>query len=321
MSIPFGVFVPQGWRLDLVDIPDPVEKYEAMTQVARVAEDSGFDSVWLYDHFLTVPTIELETTFECWTTTAALTRDTHRVKVGQMVTCNGYRNPALLAKMASTVDVMSHGRLLCGLGAGWYEAEWRAYGYGFPPLRDRMQAFAEACELIHRMWTEDHPAFHGRHYTIEDAINEPHGPAGAHPRLWIGGSGERVTLRLVARWGDACNVGGEPDVLRHKFDVLRRHCEDVGRDYDQIVRSSTVMVFPVQPGESPEQATAAARRDRPYEEFAHSVVVGTGAELVERLQQRVDAGVNYLILYVPGVAYDHDRLRLLATEVLPHVTG
>ena len=105
MTIPFGVFVPQGWRLDLVDISDPVEKYEAMTRVARVAEETGFDSIWLYDHVLTVPTIELETTFECWMSTAGLSRDTERIKVGQMVTCNGYRNPALLAKMASTVDV------------------------------------------------------------------------------------------------------------------------------------------------------------------------------------------------------------------------
>src|SRR5262245_16319124 len=119
MAIKFGAFVPQGWRMDLVEIDDPVEKYEAMTRVARAADETGYDSIWVYDHFHTVPTPELETTFECWTITAALARDTRNVKIGQMVTCNGYRNPALLAKIASTVDVLSHGRLLCGFGAGW----------------------------------------------------------------------------------------------------------------------------------------------------------------------------------------------------------
>ena len=117
--IRFGVFVPQGWKMDLVDIAEPVEKYEAMTRVAQEAERLGFDSIWVYDHFHTVPTPTLETTFECWSITAGLARDTRRVKIGQMVTCNGYRNPALLAKIASTADVLSHGRLLFGLGAGW----------------------------------------------------------------------------------------------------------------------------------------------------------------------------------------------------------
>src|SRR5215510_14994791 len=153
MAVKFGTFVPQGWKLDLVGIPDPVEQYETMTRVAHVAEEVGFDSIWVYDHFHTVPMPTQETTFECWTITAGLARDTKRVRVGQMVTCNGYRNPALLAKIASTVDVMSHGRLICGLGAGWYEHEWRAYGYGFPDIPNRMKMFREATEIVVKMWT------------------------------------------------------------------------------------------------------------------------------------------------------------------------
>ncbi len=251
MTMPFGVFVPQGWRLDLTEIDDPVEQYEAMTWVARVADESGFDSIWVYDHFHTVPQAERETTFECWTITAGLARDTRRVRIGQMVTCNGYRNPALLAKMASTVDVMSHGRLLFGLGAGWYEDEWRAYGYGFPDVPKRMGMFREACEIIYRLWTEDEPVFHGRYYTIDHPFNEPKGVQKPHPPFWIGGGGEKVTLRLVARYGDACNVGGDPATLRHKFAVLRRHCEAIGRNYDEIVRSTTVNVHLLEPGEHP----------------------------------------------------------------------
>ncbi len=227
MAMQFGVFVPQGWRMDLTEIADPVEKYEAMTRVAKAADGIDvYDSIWVYDHFHTVPQPTHETVFECWTITAALTRDTQRVNVGQMVTCNGYRNPALLAKMASTVDVMSHGRLYCGFGAGWYEHEWKAYGYGFPETRDRMRAFREGCQIIYRMWTEDEPTFEGEYYHIDKPINEPKGARKPHPSFWIGGGGEQVTLKLVARYADACNVGGgNPDVIRQKLEVLRGHCE------------------------------------------------------------------------------------------------
>src|SRR2546429_3142819 len=187
MAVKFGVFTPQGWRTDLVQIKDPIEKYEAMTKVAQAADRGPWDSIWVYDHFHTVPEPKLEATFECWTITSTLARDTKRVRVGQMVGCNGYRNPALYAKLASTVDVASHGRLNAGLGAGWYEHEWRAYGFGFPELKERMGMFKEACEIIHRMWTEDDPVFKGKYYTIDRPINEPKGVQKPHPPLWIGG--------------------------------------------------------------------------------------------------------------------------------------
>src|SRR5438094_2347403 len=175
MAVKFGVFVPQGWRMDLARIKDPIEKYEAMTRVAQAADKGGWDSIWVYDHFHTVPQPTPETTFECWTIASTLVRDTKRVRVGQMVGCNGYRNPALYAKIASTVDVASHGRLDAGIGAGWYEQEWEAYGYPFPDAPTRLRMLGEACEIIHRMWTEDAPVFHGEHYRIDGAINEPKG--------------------------------------------------------------------------------------------------------------------------------------------------
>jgi F420-dependent oxidoreductase-like protein len=316
--VTFGVFVPQGWRMDLVEIPDPVEKYETMTRVAKEADGLGYDSIWVFDHFHTVPTPELETTFECWTITAGLARDTQRVKVGQMVTCNGYRNPALLAKIASTVDVMSHGRLLFGLGAGWYEHEWRAYGYGFPETRDRMGMFREACEIVHLMWTEDYPTFKGKYYTIDKPINEPKGVQKPHPSFWIGGGGEKVTLKLVAKYGDACNLGSaDLDQFRHKLDVLRQHCEEQNRDYNEIIRSTGVTVHLVESEQSAEQETALARGDRPYAEYARDTIVGTPDQVVERLQRVVDAGANYFIVSIPRVAYDLDPLRRFAQEVMP----
>jgi F420-dependent oxidoreductase-like protein len=320
MAVDFGVFVPQGWRMDLVEIEDPYEQYQAMTRVAKVAEETGaYDSIWVYDHFHTVPEPTQNTVFECWTATAGLSRDTESIKIGQMVTCNGYRNPALLAKVSSTVDVMSNGRLLFGLGAGWYEHEWRAYGYGFPEVPVRMRAFKEACEIIHRMWTEDGVVFDGEFYKIDGPINEPKGVSNPHPPFWIGGGGERITLRLVARWGDACNVGGNPERLRHKLGVLRRHCEDLGRDYEEITRSTSVNVFLLEEGDDPVDATALARGKMSYDEYSDRFMVGTAEEIVERLRPRVEAGVNYFITYMPRVAYEPEMVERFAREVIPEL--
>jgi F420-dependent oxidoreductase-like protein len=318
MAIKFGTFVPQGWRMDLVEIRDPIEQYEAMTKVGKAAEQAGYDSIWVFDHFHTVPTPELETCFEAWTITAGLARDTSRIRIGQMVTCNGYRNPALLAKIASTVDVMSHGRVICGLGAGWYEHEWRAYGYGFPTTPDRMKAFREACEIVIKMWTEEKPVFQGKYHSIDGAINEPKGVQRPHIPLWLGGGGEQVTLKLVAKWGDACNVGGgHVDVVKQKLEVLRQHCQTVGRDYNTITRSTNMTVFLLENGADPEKATAKARGQTSFEQYKKDVFVGTPKELSDRVHQLADNGIDYLITYFPRVAYDQSILQRFASDVMP----
>jgi F420-dependent oxidoreductase-like protein len=304
--------------MDLTEIEDPIEQYEAMTRVGKVADETGaYDSIWVYDHFHTVPEPTLETTFEAWTITATLARDTHNVKVGQMVGCNGYRNPSLYAKIASTVDVASHGRLYAGLGAGWYEHEWLAYGFGFPELRDRMGMFREACEIIHRMWTEDYPKFEGKYYTIDGPINEPKGVQKPHPPFWIGGGGEKVTLKLVARWGDACNVGGDVETIRHKLDVLKGHCEDEDRDYGEIIKSTGARVHLIENEANAEQETAQARGDRPYDEYARDTIVGTPEMVRERLQPKIDAGIDYFIISIPRTAYNQEPVRRFAREVIP----
>jgi F420-dependent oxidoreductase-like protein len=316
----FGLFVPQGWRMDLIEIDDPVEQYEAMTRVAQVADEGPWDSIWVYDHFHTVPRPTDNTVFEAWTATATLVRDTKRVNVGQMVTCNGYRNPALWAKIASTVDVASHGRLYAGYGAGWYEHEWKAYGYGFPETRDRMRAFREGTEIIHRMWTEDKPSFKGEYYSIDGPINEPKSAKpGRKIPLWIGGGGEQVTLKLVAKYGDACNLGGAADQIRHKLDVLQKHCETVGRDYGDIIRSSSTNVFLLQEGEDGEQVTQKAREalSASWEDFQKDFVVGTADRVIEALQAKTDAGIDYHLVYLPRIAYDHEMVHRFTEQVIP----
>jgi F420-dependent oxidoreductase-like protein len=319
MATKFGVFVPQGWRMDLVEITDPVEKYEAMTNVARQADKGGWDSIWVFDHFHTVPEPTMEATFECWTISASLARDTQHVNIGQMVGCNGYRNPALYAKIASTVDVASHGRLYAGIGAGWYEHEWRAYGYEWTDIPERMGAFREAVQIIHKMWTEDKPTFQGKRYSIDGPINEPKSAVpGQKIPLWIGGGGEKVTLKLVAQYGDACNLGGDDlTVLQHKLDVLKGHCETAGRNYDDIVRSTGLSAHPIGAQDDPVQATAAARGEKSFEEYAKETIVGTAEEIRERAQAKLDLGFDYFIMSFPRVAYTQETMNRFAEEVIP----
>ncbi len=313
MSAKFGLFVPQGWRMDLVEIRDPLAQYEAMTAVAREAEKAKFDSIWVYDHFHTVPTPEIETTFECWSITAGLSRDTKSIKIGQMVTCNGYRNPALLAKIASTIDVMSAGRLLCGLGAGWYEHEWRAYGYGFPEVPERMRAFREAVEIVVKMWTEEKPTYQGKFYTINEPINEPKGIQKPHIPLWLGGGGEKVTLKLVAKYAQACNVGGgDPALVSQKLAILKEHCETLGRSYDAITKSTSINVFMLKPGEDAEKATAKVRGAVSLEEYKKNVVVGTADAVTAKIDPLLAAGADYIIGYLPRVAYEPERVQQYA---------
>lgn len=323
MTTRFGVFVPQGWRMDLAGIEDPVEQYEAMTRVAQAADKGPWDAIWVYDHFHTVPEPTMNTTFESWTISATLARDTERINVGQMVNCNGYRNPALFAKIASTVDVASHGRLYAGYGAGWYEHEWRAYGYGFPEVPERMARFREGVQIIHKMFTEDKPTFEGKYYSIDEPINEPKShKAGYKIPLWIGGGGPKVTLRLVAQYGDACNVGGgDPAMVKEKLEILQGHCETVGRDYGEIVKSTSLNVYPVAKGVDPEQASAKIREYRggvPYEKFAADHIIGDADVIAERVQAVIDAGADYVINYIPGLAYDHEALEMYASEVIPN---
>ncbi len=315
----FGVIVPQGWRMDLVGIADPIEAYETMTRVAQTAEELGYDSVWLFDHFHTVPDPTQEPTFECWTSTAALARDTRRIRIGQIVTCNSYRNPALLAKMASTVDVLSHGRLDFGIGAGWHEHEYRAYGYEYPDAPARLRQLREAVQVILKMWSYEEAYFEGNSYQALGAINQPKGVQKPHIPLLIGGAGEQVTLKLVAQYGDACNIGNlEPEAIARKFEILRQHCESVGRDYNTIHRT---VLLNCSIAETDEKAFEKASNTHftlitnGAEHLRTRSLIGTPETLRARLAEYEQIGTQEMILFFPDSSA-LEPLRFFAKEVL-----
>lgn len=306
--------------MDLADVPDPVDKYETMSRCALEAEAAGFDAVWVYDHFHTVPVPRLESVFECWTSMAGLARDTRTIRLGQMVTCNSYRPPALLAKMASCIDVMSRGRLILGIGAGWYEHEYAAYGYDYPETPERLRMLRESLHVIKAMWTQDEATFDGQHYRIAAAINEPKPVQKPHPPIWIGGGGEKVTLKLVAQYGDACNFNADVATVRHKLEVLRQHCETVGRDYATVTKTIEFYTMLGDAKEVDRVARDTARRTGTEESFVRSwhPLHGDARRIAELIAEYADAGVDYFIVNLPN-AFEGGVIERFAHEVFPLV--
>src|SRR3954447_6049149 len=238
----FGIFVPQGWRLDLTGI-EPAEQWPTMLRLAQRADASEvWESLWVFDHFHTVPVPTDEATHEAWTLMAAFGAATSRVRLGQMCTCMGYRNPMHLAKVAATVDHVSGGRVEMGIGAGWYEHEWLAYGYGFPRAGERIAMLDEGVQLMSQLWTTGTATLHGEHYHVDGAICRPLPLQEGGVPLWIAGGGEKKTLRIAAQHARYTNFSPDLEGFRHKSQVLADHCRDVGTDFDAIVRSANYNV-------------------------------------------------------------------------------
>jgi len=312
----FGTFIPQGWKMELVGITDPQDKWAKAVEIAVLAEELGYDSVWVYDHFHNVPVPAHETMFECWTTLAAISQCTSRVRLGQMVGCALYRNPGLLAKVTSNIDVMSGGRLDWGIGAGWYDGEFRAYGYDFPSNADRIRMLRETVEIVKLMWSEPDATYEGRHFSIAGAQCDPKPVQSPHPPIWIGGGGEQLTLRVVARLADRSNFGGNPDEWAHKCKVLEGHCADVGRDYDEITKTWSPEVFV---RETEAEVAAAGSRSfwgESVESWTAGNLVGTPEQVAERIATYRDLGCGGIVPWVSDYP-DTETLRLFAEKVMP----
>ena len=229
----FGTLVPQGWRYDLMGVEGAAAKWNTFKRVSRALDAAGWDSLWVWDHFHTFPKKQVEATFEAWTQMATLAEITERARIGQIVTCVQYREPAYLAKISSCVDVASGGRLNVGLGSGWFEEEFQAFGYDFRTVGTRLRRLEETIKILDLMWTEPRASFEGKHYRIVDAINEPK-PLQKRPPVWIGGRGKKVLLRIVAKHADVWNYNGSMADFDEALEALKGHCKDVGRDIDEI---------------------------------------------------------------------------------------
>jgi F420-dependent oxidoreductase-like protein len=226
-----GIIVPQGWTGEYAG-RSGVDAWRRTVEVAQRADRLGFESIWLFDHFHTTPEPTDELTFECFMSLAALAAVTQRVRLGQIVACVAYRNPALLAKMVSTMDSISAGRMELGVGGGWKREEWLAYGYDFPPIRERLALLEETLEIVRAMNGPGRATFHGKRVHVDGAINEPKPVQSPSLPIMVGGNGREVTWRIAARLADEINVDGMPaDELRNEaIPLIRQRCEEIGRD-------------------------------------------------------------------------------------------
>jgi F420-dependent oxidoreductase-like protein len=283
MSLLFGFHMP---NYTYRDVPDG-ELFARVVEQARAAEAAGFDLVTVMDHFYQIAVIgpEEDPMLEAYTTLAALAASTTRVRLATLVTGVTYRNPALLAKMVTTLDVISGGRAVLGIGAAWNESEHRGYGFEFPPIGERMDRLDEALTICRLMFTQTRPSFGGRYYGIERALNNPRPIQPGGPGILVGGGGERRTLRLVARHADMSHWFGSLDELKHKAEVLERHCEAEGRDPSTIVRTIGAPVVLVE-----DEAKAKAVLDRLPPERRSMFTPATPARAAEIIQPYIEAG-------------------------------
>jgi F420-dependent oxidoreductase-like protein len=319
----FGAFAPQGWKLEYSGW-SAADAWVRTVELSQLAEQLGYEHLWVYDHVETVPRREPTHVFEAFTTLAALSQRTVSIGLGQLVTCSSYRHPGLLAKEAAGLDVMSGGRLILGLGAGWYDEEYQAYGYDYLPDRERLDVLEETLQVVRALWTDETVTFHGRHLHFDGAYCDPK-PLQTLPPLWVGGGGEKVTLRIAAALADATNWQVGLDEFIHKSEVLRGHCERLGRDFDSIVRTHgpDCRIFDTEQDlaawlAAPDGGNLWGGGDPDV--YARDNLVGTVEQVAAKVQAFVDAGCREFVLWFRDYPA-RDSLEAFATQVRPIIHG
>jgi len=305
----FGLQIPS---FTYPGVPDD-ELFEHVARIAATAESSGFDSLWVMDHVYQIGVMgrREEPMFEAYTLLGALAARTKRVSLGTLVTGVTYRNPAMLAKQVTTLDVVSSGRAILGVGAAWNEDEHDGYGYDFPAVRERLDRLEEALQICRAMFREPAPTFEGDYHRIHKALNVPR-PIRSHGiPILVGGSGERRLLRLVAQYADACNLFGDVVTIRHKLDVLARHCDAIGRDPATITKTRLGALVVAETAAEAERIGRELAQTRGMDEdrFRGYVVVGTPDQVREQVQGFLDAGLDGMLFNMHD-AYNLDSVRL-----------
>lgn len=286
--------------------------FDTLLERAKLAEHSGFHSMWLVDHFWSPRLAELNH-LECITAMSALAARTERLRLGTLVLCNGFRNPALLAKSLCSIDHISSGRLELGLGAGWMEPEFGAYGYEFPRIGVRLAQLAEALQIIKLMFTDSKPSFTGRYYRIEQPINNPKPVQKPYPPITIGGGGEKVLLKIVACHADRWNCPAGYKNFEAKLAALKAHCQTVGRDFSSIEISEQLLVCLGTNDDDVEQKWKMVKGMRP---FSDTAIKGTPEQVVAALRERVARGIDTFIIFFSDMAQPA-TVELFAKEVMP----
>jgi F420-dependent oxidoreductase-like protein len=274
----------------------PEKQFEHVVAIARAAESSGFDSVWVMDHFEQIMGNPAEPILEGYVLLGGLAARTERVHLGTLVTGVIHRNPAVLAKMVTTLDVLSGGRAILGIGAAWNDLEQQAYGIARAPVGERMDRLEEALQICRLMFTQESPSFEGRYYRIENAHNSPRPIRPEGIPVMIGGGGEKRTLRLVAQYADACNIFGDSDTVKHKMSILDSHCADVGRDPREIKRTALRTVVISRDGAEAAEKANAMRQRIGEERFRFSVIGGTPDDVRAQAEELYGAGLDGLIV-------------------------
>ena len=288
------------------------DRFEKVAEIAGVAERSGFDSLWVMDHLYQIPIMapESDPMFEAYTLLSAIAARTEQISLGTLVTGVTYRNPALLAKQVTTLDLISRGRAILGIGAAWHDTEHRGYGFDFPDVKERMDRLEEAVQICRLMFTQDRPSFDGTYYRIDQARNVPRPLRSSGIPILIGGSGERRTLSLVAKYADACNLFGGRETIRHKIGVLEQHCVALGRDPGSITKTRLGgIVIANTTAEAEKKARELARvRNMDETRLRDYAVIGDPDTVAAQVQGYLDAGLDAMIFNMP----DADDLEILA---------
>ena len=290
--------------MDLNGIPLE-DQWDTILNTANHIENLNYESLWVYDHFHTVPKPTQDPTFECWTLMSALSQKTSRVRLGQMCTCNSYRNPSYLTKVASNIDVMSNGRLEYAIGAGWYDHEYKAYGYEYPSAGVRLKMLEESLIIYKLMTTEETPTFNGTYYQIDGAINQPKPIQKPYPPLWVCGGGEKVTLKLLAKYGDYGNWDVDVEGFIHKSNILKEHCKNENRNFNDIGRTlhTNVLIAETKSDLDKKIEKLAEYTNIPKDNYYGKPLIGTKDEVFNTIKEYENEGCSYLIAYVPDIVW------------------